>query len=317
MTDAGGERKGPPEEAPAAGHDPAGGRAWWAGLAPIEAEVRCSGDVHRLRWEAGELQALDHDQPDSERVLAALSGQPCVCVQHLDTWARHRGDLTVLVLASRGPADHVRTASGAGGPAPGPRGFPVSAPLIARGAAAPRARLLSARAAATASAYGTVRWGNVAGAATTAATASPADRLPDLLGVHPGLSDRLAAGVIATWAARLRAGEPPGPPERAALHAALYGRALASLRAWLGRPDLDADVTMLDEGAGGAARWQGERAELGLSFGWLLDVWVPGLVTLWGRFCLSATPAGERVVLRTVGPDLSDPVDLALDRPPA
>ena len=78
---------------------------WWLGLAPAQATVTCGGAEHRLRWEAGELTALDHEDPEAERALAALGAERCTCVDVLDAWAGHRDDARVLVLASRGQID--------------------------------------------------------------------------------------------------------------------------------------------------------------------------------------------------------------------
>jgi hypothetical protein len=91
--------------------------AWWLGLAPAQATVTCADHLHRLRWEDGELRALDHDDPDGERALAALGGLRCTCTDLLNVWARHRDDARVLVLASRGPTDQLAS-SGRRGPVP-------------------------------------------------------------------------------------------------------------------------------------------------------------------------------------------------------
>lgn len=92
--------------------------AWWLGLARAQATVTCADLAHRLRWEDGELRALDHDDPDGERALAALGGRRCTCTDLLDVWARHRDDVRVLVLASRGPTDQLAS-SGRRGLVPG------------------------------------------------------------------------------------------------------------------------------------------------------------------------------------------------------
>lgn len=81
--------------------------AWWEGVPPAGARVRCGDAVHRVQWRDGALHALDHDDPDGERTLAALGAEPCACVQLLDAWERYAGDERVLVLASRGPADRI------------------------------------------------------------------------------------------------------------------------------------------------------------------------------------------------------------------
>jgi hypothetical protein len=79
--------------------------SWWLGIPPAEALVDCGGADHRLRWEAGTLRALDHGDPEAERTLAALAGEPCVCVERLEAWQRHADDLRVLVLGPRAPRD--------------------------------------------------------------------------------------------------------------------------------------------------------------------------------------------------------------------
>lgn len=81
--------------------------AWWEGVPPAGTRVRCGDAVHRVLWRDGALHALDHEDPDGERTLAALGGEPCACVQLLDAWARFAADEQILVLASRGPADRI------------------------------------------------------------------------------------------------------------------------------------------------------------------------------------------------------------------
>jgi hypothetical protein len=81
--------------------------AWWSGLAPAQATLECGGATHRLRWADGELYALDHDDIEGERALAALGHERCACVDTLDAWQRHADDLRVLVLGSRGSSDRL------------------------------------------------------------------------------------------------------------------------------------------------------------------------------------------------------------------
>jgi hypothetical protein len=78
---------------------------WWAGLPAAEATVACSGTTHTLRWEAGTLVAVDHDDPEAEATLAALAGEPARCLELLHAWRRRRDDPQVLTLGSRGLAD--------------------------------------------------------------------------------------------------------------------------------------------------------------------------------------------------------------------
>ena len=78
---------------------------WWLSLPEAQATIDCGEQTHRLRWQQGDLQAVDHEDIEAERTLAALGDQRCACADVLDAWARHASDLRVLVLASRGPTD--------------------------------------------------------------------------------------------------------------------------------------------------------------------------------------------------------------------
>jgi hypothetical protein len=78
---------------------------WWAGIPPAEVTVLCGGRPHTVRWEAGELIAVDHGDPEGEAALAALAGETFPCLELLRTWSRRRDDPHVLTLASRGPTD--------------------------------------------------------------------------------------------------------------------------------------------------------------------------------------------------------------------
>ena len=72
------------------------------------------------------------------------------------------------------------------------------------------------------------------------------------------------------------------------------------MRSWLGASGPESQLKMIGEK--GKRRLISEhgyvRAEL--PFGWVVDVWAPGLATIWGRFCLSAIPT-------TVGRGASQP----------
>jgi hypothetical protein len=58
-----------------------------------------------VRWEAGELIAVDHGDPEGEVTRAGLAGEPVPCLEMLRTWSRRADDPHVLTLASRGPTD--------------------------------------------------------------------------------------------------------------------------------------------------------------------------------------------------------------------
>ena len=75
---------------------------WWAGIPAAEVPVLCGGDTHTVRWEAGELIAVDHSDPEGDVTLA---GESVPCVELLRTWSRRADDPHVLTLASRGPTD--------------------------------------------------------------------------------------------------------------------------------------------------------------------------------------------------------------------
>ena len=230
--------------------------AWWTGLAPALATLECGGATHRLRWAEGELHALDHDDIEGERTLAALGHERCACVDALDGWERHADDLRVLVLAPRRAGD-----------------------------ALPRPQ----------DPHGWVAYGPVANQPILSVKYS--DPLPELLALGGGLPQRLVATVAAT-----RLGE-HAPDERARLHAALYGRAAAALRDWLG--PLTVELAM---GVSPRLARDGDRIEAELPFSWLVDVWAKGLAVIWGRFCLAATTDDDRrFTLTTVAPDLGEP----------
>lgn len=257
---------------------------WWLGIPDAEARLSCGGETHQLRWHAGALLAVDHEDTEGERTLAALAGERCACVDVLDAWARHADDLRVLTLASRGAADQLaasfdRLASvGLGGG----QGVTVTAPVSVQAISAPGGA-------------GPAGWDDVE------------DDLIALLGLGGGLPDRLVASVAGAWS------DPAGRGEEAAaahaqLTAALYGRAVLAIRAWLAEPELEVDLRMVAAAAESRVTWLdagGVRAEL--PFSWLSDVWSRGLTTVCRRFCLRAqTDDGRRWTLSTVGPYLNN-----------
>jgi hypothetical protein len=259
------------------------GEAWWRGLAAAQATISCGGREHPLRWAAGRLHAPAHADVEGEQILVALGGR-CPCVDALQAWTAHADDLHVLVLASRGPADPVALRAE---PRPG-RGR--SHGMIMR----------------------SVHGG--------AAPDEPEDEMSVLLGLGGPLQDRLTATVAAAWRRRLREGDTAALAARPALHAALYGRVTAALRSWTGRPDLRVGLTMIDEGQQPSLAGLGEEIAAELPFGWIVDVWARGLSTVWGRFCLSASPASpgpDGWVVSAVGPDLGPPRPIMLPEPPA
>jgi hypothetical protein len=279
---------------------------WWLGLAPAQASVICGGAEHRLRWEAGELTALDHEDPEAERALAALGAERCACVDVLDAWAAHRDDARVLVLASRGQIDPLAP------PGDETPQFGAAQPAIlggltlqGRGRRTRRPRRRAAASAAFQAGGGGGFFGSGAGPTDPMARKAQAENeLIALLGLRGALPERLAATVAAAWRERLEQRDRGVARVRPQLQAALHGRACAAIRPWLGETDRHVSLTMIgdDEEPSLAAGDSGVRAEL--PFALLVDVWCKGLVTIWGRFCLSATTDDGQVwELVTIGPD--------------
>jgi hypothetical protein len=261
---------------------------WWDGLPAAEIRVECGGEQHRVRWEAGELLALDHEDADAERTLAALGGQRCACVDVLDAWARHAGDLRVLVLASRGPGDVLaREDWPAFGGTPASRG-------------------------------GGMGWTGYAPRTVLQAMhrmhvdPQPDDDLIALLGLGGGLPDRLAATVAAAWAQRLEQNDEAVAGAFPQLHAALYGRATAALQTWL-REAVELDLHVAGPGGEPSLSRSDGRIRAELPFAWLVEVWARDLSVVFGRFCLAATREGSRWTLTTVGPELGETRPITVD----
>jgi hypothetical protein len=78
---------------------------WWAGIPAAEVPVLCGGGTHTVRWETGELIAVNHSDVQGELTPAALADETVPCLELLRTWSRRASDPYVLTLASRGPSD--------------------------------------------------------------------------------------------------------------------------------------------------------------------------------------------------------------------
>jgi hypothetical protein len=242
-------------------------------IPPAVAHVACSGAMHTLVWRAGRLQTPDHRDPAAERALAALGGDPCRCVELLDAWEACSADPRALVLGPRGPE-----VTPAVSPESGGRGTPRRASRVPVASGARSGANMS-----------TVMVGaRRPGGGRALPAEPPADRLEQLLslGGGGGLPHRLVATV-----AHALAGRVADPELHALLEAALYGRVLVALSRWLGEvphaevaliaPDAAPSLTLVDDGL-----------HVRLPFGWLVDVWAPGLETLAGRFTLGAQSDG-------------------------
>ncbi len=287
---------------------------WWVGIAPAQATVACGVEQHRLRWEGGTLYALDHADPEGERTLAALGGEPCACIELLDAWDRHRDDPRVLVLASRGPADRIAPQEEEQGP------YGTARPRVL----APRSSNVGGFSSSRAGVVGTAVFG-VQSVRRRALAGPPAGRtkqerteeeLIALLGLGGGLPERLQAGVAATWRQRIASRERGVARVRPQLHAALYGRFLATVGAWLGGSGQRVRLTMIGERGRPRVTEEDGAVAAELPFGWLAEVWCRDLALVGGRLCLAAATedAGRTWSLTTVAPDLgpSAVVTLAL-----
>lgn len=278
---------------------------WWQNHPPAEMSVDCAGQQHRVRWQNGALVLLDHEDPEGERTLAALGGDSCECVEILGSWERHRDDLRLLVLASRGgndPIVHI-----------GEQAISRmrSVPAIFAGTP-PQNRL---RRAVQRSPGGWVGYSPLLGGRRRTTINTQQDELLSLLRLGGGLSDRLIAMVLADWTERLSRDDERVADERAALTVALYGRVATALRGWLNEPDLPITLDMIDPKDSPELVRESEGIHARLPFRWLIDVWARGVAIILGRFATKLLDAeDERQRVLTVSPDLSDvrPVTISI-----
>jgi hypothetical protein len=273
--------------------------------------VNCSGGRHTVRWEGGDLIALDHDDPEGERALVALGGTSCTCLEVLGAWARLKESPGLLSALSRGPQDPVRTEGPPTGPFPSPfTGGPRNV-VLASGAGRWRGMAPSG---------GSVSVTGIAvpGGATGGHASPSSTRLEDvalLAGLGRELTLRMAASVTAVL---LQDGEDPdGPAARPALEASLFGRASCALRAWLGDPELDVELEVVEPGA--AAGLEGGTSgpiRVRLPLAWVMTVWGRDLTVVAGRFCVGLLESdGRRATLMSVGSSFGPPKPLLIEIP--
>jgi hypothetical protein len=133
------------------------------------------------------------------------------------------------------------------------------------------------------------------------------DELLRLLALGGGLPGRLQANAAATWARRLNTGHATLDATRPQLHAALYGRALTTLRIWLGEPSLTIELAMIEAHGERRLIRTKDAITVELPFAWLSEVWVRGIAVSFGRLCVAAeTTDGYSWTLHTLGPDLTN-----------
>lgn len=322
---------GPPGSAASA----ASAGPWWRALPALETWIPCGTALHPVRWEDGHLSLPAHPDIEGELVFAAMGGEKAACVDVAEAWRRHAGDLGVLALGPRGPADDVDVTwddveefrSGS----PNMYRWPSSGTMAAR--VVPRSQpMRSARRQAANPALppsgprpfrtgGPPRWPPGLGPPVPAAwreelERTRAQRLDILLlfALGPAFQLLLSGMVAATWAGGgARAAEPRA--HRPALEAALTGRLALAAAEWLGI-DPDQVDARLHEGPGwgslelsgtGGARY----LRAALPAGWLAEVWACGLAVVDGHLVVAVQRAAwpDATVLAVPEPG-RDPVVL-------
>jgi len=274
-----------------------------------DAAIDCSGTTHQLRWEAGNLRAVDHADAEGERALAALGGDRCACVDTLDAWARHADDLRVLILTSRGSGDELRWPD-----QPAPRqgmsffpggGAPIGTMVARIGVAASGSTGFAATNRPTppplTSLAGRRAGGGYVQGPGTPQPFSDEDDLSTLLALDAGLAHRLAVTVAAAWAARLNRPDPQTEAARVALTAALHGRMASTIRGWLTDRSIAVHVDMLDEATPPAIARSNRDINVAVPFGWIPNVWGRGIAVIWDRLTLDIlSSSADHLTLTTV-----------------
>jgi hypothetical protein len=264
-------------------------------LPPALARLDCSGAKHTIRWERGELIALDHDDPEGERALVALGGPSCRCLDVLGSWSRQKVNVRLLSVLSRGTQDPIQIEGFNPGGIP-PRGLmPRNALVASRGRWVSR----GPQGIATPAIIGGVQ------APLSAATSTFEGDAALLSTLGHELTVRMVATVTATLL------DNPASPEavaaRPALEGSLFGRAMSALRMWLAAPELDLELVVAGPNQPPGLEWDGEGpVHLSLPLDWVVRVWGRDLTVIAGRFSLGivdSTP--HRTTLTTVGSDLT------------
>jgi hypothetical protein len=282
-------------------------------LSTVVARVDCAGERHFIRWEAGQLVALSHDDPEGERALVALGGPGCTCLDVLDAWSRQHESAALLTALSRGTRDPVRPQDLRGAP-----GIPYPSGVMPRNVV--RGRPARMRRSPMASG-----WVSVSGVQATAgpmpgwpgsptaeADASGADLVLLANLGHP-MTVRLVATVTASLLDPSAGGE--SLAARPVLTASLFGRAWTALRDWLADPDLELELSVIEAGQEPVF----ERDNTGpfrvaLPLDWVVSVWGRDLTIVAGRFSLGVIEStASRTTLLSIGPDFETPKQLVVE----
>ena len=263
----------------------------------------CGAGRHTIGWEAGSLRLPSHPDAEGELVLAALGGEKARCIELAEAWARHAGDLSVLAIGPRGPADEIAVGwddlLAVAEDAPGPRRIRGPGPGLASPPGPTLARM-SAR-------HRQIQEEMLADHRRRTDMLS-------LLALGYGFQVRLIGQVAAAHAARPVDG---GEGVRPALVAAIAGRLAPVAEAWLGI-DPDQVEVSLHHGPGWgsaelAGRGQDRRLRVSLPTGWLARVWACGLARV-GRYLVVAVeragwPDARVLGLRAPGAE-PEPLDV-------
>jgi hypothetical protein len=260
-----------------------------------EGTIDCGGETHRIRWEAGELLAADHDDLESELALRALGATSVPCLEVMTAWRRHRHDHCLLTVLTRGSGDAVSP------PTLQRPGRPRAMPMR------PGLRGGSNVAVVAGAAVGWTAIGG-RGAPTPPASAGPPTsegEIELLAGLGGALPWRMAATVTS---ALLDEQANPGESRarcRPALEASLFGRVRNTLGNWRGNPQLDVELHIIEPGEPPGVEGYDEGLRVRLPLTWVADVWGRGVGIVAERFTLAVRQAGpDRCVLETIGDDL-------------
>ena len=134
-----------------------------------------------------------------------------------------------------------------------------------------------------------------------------------LAGLGHELILRLAATVTASLLGRLEGADDRSV--RPALEASLFGRASCAIRAWLGTPDLEVELEVVEDGADAGIDGDARGPiRLRLPLSWVITVWGRDLTVVAGRFCLAVVESNaRRTKLMSVGSDLAPPRPLVVE----
>jgi hypothetical protein len=286
---------------------------WYACLPGCEARVPCGQGTHAVRWEAGSLRLPEHPDPEAEAVLAALGGEKARCVELAAAWDRHAGDLSVLAIGPRGPADEITVswadvaAAGQAGPHVAQATLVRGPPLGPVGPVGPVGPALVRLSGAQRSAMASVAARRQHVQEELEAVRRRRNDMLSLLALGYGFQVRLAGQVAAAHA---DAPDGAGGRARPALLAALTGRLAPVAERWLGI-DPDQVVASLHTGPGWGAveltgRGEQRRLRVSLPAAWLARVWACGLAL-----------AGRHLVVAVERPGWPDARVLGLPAPGA